>query len=117
MSKNQARLRRAKKSRVAMKNRGDVRLVVTKSSNHIYAQVISSVDAKVIASASTLSSELKGDINHGGNIDAAKKVGALIAQRALACDVDTVAFDRSGYKYHGRIKSLAESAREAGLKF
>lgn len=117
MNKKQARLRRGKRSRVAMRERGDVRLVVNKTPRHIYAQVISGNGRKVLASASTVSPEIKGSVSYTGNIDAAVAVGKAVAEKALAAGVNEVAFDRSGNKYHGRIKGLADAARAAGLKF
>ncbi|PID62435.1 MAG: 50S ribosomal protein L18 [Gammaproteobacteria bacterium] len=117
MNKKQARLRRGKRARVAMRERGDVRLVVNKTPRHIYAQVISGEGDKVLASASTLNADIKGQVKYTGNIEAAKVVGKVVAEKALAAGVSAVAFDRSGNKYHGRVKGLAEAAREAGLKF
>jgi large subunit ribosomal protein L18 len=93
------------------------RLSVYRSSNHIYAQLIDDVAGVTLASASTLDAELKGQIGHGGNQEAAAKVGALIAKRGLEKGITEVVFDRGGYLYHGRIKALAEAAREAGLQF
>lgn len=117
MNKKQARIRRGKRARMAMRERGDVRLVVNKTPRHIYAQVISSCGGQVLASASTVSAEIKGQVNYTGNIDAAAAVGKAIAEKALAAGIEAVAFDRSGNKYHGRVKKLAEAAREAGLNF
>ena len=94
---------------------GKVRLCVNRTPRHIYAQVISAEGNQVLASASTLDQDLRGAAT--GNIEAAKKVGSLIAERAKSAGVETVAFDRSGYKYHGRVKALADAAREAGLQF
>ncbi len=93
------------------------RLTVFRSSSHIYAQVVNDVDGRTIAAASTLSRDLKGTLDSGPKSDAARKVGALIAKMCLAKNVEKVVFDRNGYLYHGRIKALAEAAREAGLKF
>ncbi|ABP78497.1 50S ribosomal protein L18 [Stutzerimonas stutzeri A1501] len=92
-----------------------VRLCVHRSSQHIYAQVLSADGGKVLASASTLDKELRDGAT--GNVDAAKKVGQLVAERAKAAGVTQVAFDRSGFKYHGRVKALADAAREGGLEF
>lgn len=117
MNKKQARLRRGKRARIAMRERGDVRLVINKTPRHIYAQVISGEGDKVLASASTVTSEIKGQVKYTGNVEAAQAVGKAIAEKAVAAGVTEVAFDRSGNKYHGRVKSLAEAAREAGLKF
>ncbi|SFA67318.1 50S ribosomal protein L18 [Metapseudomonas otitidis] len=113
--KKETRLRRARKARLKMRELEAVRLCVYRSSQHIYAQVISADGAKVLASASTLDKELRSDAT--GNVDAAKKVGQLVAERAKAAGVTQVAFDRSGFKYHGRVKALADAAREGGLEF
>ena len=113
--KKETRLRRARKARLKMRELETVRLSVYRSSQHIYAQVISADGAKVLASASTLDKELRDGAT--GNVDAAKKVGQLVAERAKAAGVTQVAFDRSGFKYHGRVKALAEAAREGGLEF
>ncbi|BBT14625.1 50S ribosomal protein L18 [Pseudomonas sp. 1D4] len=113
--KKETRLRRARKARLKMRELEAVRLCVYRSSQHIYAQVISADGAKVLASASTLDKELRSGAT--GNVDAAKKVGQLVAERAKAAGVTQVAFDRSGFKYHGRVKALADAAREGGLEF
>ena len=113
--KKETRLRRARKARLKMRELETVRLSVYRSSQHIYAQVISADGAKVLASASTLDKELRDGAT--GNVDAAKKVGQLVAERAKAAGVTKVAFDRSGFKYHGRVKALADAAREGGLEF
>ena len=113
--KKVTRLRRARKARLKMHELEVVRLCVFRSAQHIYAQVISADGSKVLASASTLDTELRDAAT--GNIDAATKVGQLVATRAKAAGVSQVAFDRSGFKYHGRVKALAEAAREAGLEF
>ncbi len=113
--KKETRLRRARKARLKMRELEAVRLCVYRSSQHIYAQVLSADGGKVLASASTLDKELREAAT--GNVDAAKKVGQLVAERAKAAGVTQVAFDRSGFKYHGRIKALAEAARECGLEF
>ncbi|WP_371232903.1 50S ribosomal protein L18 [Pseudomonas sp. QE6] len=113
--KKETRLRRARKARLKMRELEAVRLCVYRSSQHIYAQVIAADGGKVLASASTLDKELREGAT--GNIDAAKKVGQLVAERAKAAGVTQVAFDRSGFKYHGRIKALADAAREGGLEF
>ncbi|MBV2134789.1 50S ribosomal protein L18 [Pseudomonas sp. MAP12] len=109
------RLRRARQARLKMRELVAVRLCVYRSSQHMYAQVISADGAKVLASASTLDAELRGAAT--GNVEAAKKVGLLVAERAKAAGVTQVAFDRSGFKYHGRVKALADAAREGGLEF
>lgn len=115
--KNKARLKRH--LRVRKKINGTIarpRLSVFRSSKHMYAQLIDDVNGVTIASASTMDKELEA-IGNGGNIEAAKKVGELIAARAKAKGVDNVVFDRGGYLYHGRIQALADAAREAGLEF
>ena len=109
------RLRRARQARLKMRELEAVRLCVYRSSQHMYAQVISADGGKVLASASTLDKELRDGAT--GNVDAAKKVGQLVAERAKAAGVTQVAFDRSGFKYHGRVKALADAAREGGLEF
>ncbi|MFB3105591.1 MAG: 50S ribosomal protein L18 [Pseudomonadales bacterium] len=113
--KNVARLRRARRGRMKMRDLGAVRLTVNRTPQHIYAQLITPAGYKVLASASTLEKSLRS--NNTGNVDAATKVGSLIAERAKKAGVIKVAFDRSGYKYHGRIKALADAAREGGLEF
>ncbi len=113
--KKETRLRRARKARLKMRELETVRLCVYRSSQHIYAQVLSADGGKVLASASTLDKELRDAAT--GNVDAAKKVGQLVAERAKAAGVTQVAFDRSGFQYHGRVKALAEAAREGGLEF
>src|SRR5690606_2356007 len=113
--KKESRLRRARKTRLKMHELQSVRLCVFRSSQHIYAQVISADGSKVLASASTLDTELRNAAT--GNVDAAKKVGQLVAERAKVAGVTQVAFDRSGFKYHGRVKALADAAREGGLEF
>ena len=114
-AKKQSRIRRARRSRLKMRELGATRLCVTRTPRHIYAQVISADGAKVLAAASTVEKDLRESA--GGNVAAAEKVGALIAQRATEAGVTEVAFDRGGYQYHGRIKALADAAREGGLKF
>ncbi|WOG27467.1 MULTISPECIES: 50S ribosomal protein L18 [unclassified Endozoicomonas] len=115
IDKNSARLRRARRARMKMRELGANRLSVHRTPRHIYAQVVAPEGDKVLASASTVEKELRGEAT--GNVEAAKKVGALIAERAKAAGVAKVAFDRSGFKYHGRVKALADAAREAGLEF
>ena len=114
--KKEARIRRATKSRAKMHELGVTRLVVTRTPRHIYAQIISN-DNRVLASASTLDKDLVKGLKYTGNVEAAKVVGKAVAERAIAAKVETVAFDRSGYQYHGRVAALADAAREAGLKF
>lgn len=113
--KKAARLRRAKKTRAHIRHLGVNRLTVTRTPRHIYAQVISPTGGIVVAQASTLDASLRTGAT--GNIEAAKAVGALIAERAKAAGINKVAFDRSGFKYHGRVKALADAARENGLEF
>ena len=93
------------------------RLVVGRSSNHIYAQIIAPSGDRVLVSASTLEADVRKDLKNGGNRAAATVVGKRIAEKAKAAGIETVAFDRSGFKYHGRVKALADAAREGGLKF
>lgn len=116
-SKREKRLRRAGRIRRRLRRLGVVRLTVFRTPRHIYAQVIDPSGARVLAAASTLEPELRARLKYGGNIEAAKEVGKRIAEKAKAAGVTRVAFDRSGFKYHGRIKALAEAAREAGLQF
>jgi large subunit ribosomal protein L18 len=113
--KKQSRLRRARRARAKISELGATRLCVNRTPRHIYAQVITADGGKVVATASTLEKDLR--TGKTGNIDAAKEVGARIADRAKAAGVSSVAFDRSGFKYHGRVKALADAAREAGLEF
>lgn len=117
MDKKTSRLKRALKLRSKIKSSGANRLTIHKTSQHIYAQVISNDGSHTLASASTTQAEIKSTVKHTGNIEAAAAVGKFIAQKALAAGVTEVAFDRSGFKYHGRVKALADAAREAGLKF
>lgn len=114
-SKKQARTRRAFRARAKIRELGVDRLCVNRTPRHIYAQVIAANGEKVLASASTLDKKLRAGST--GNVDAAKAVGELIAERAKAAGVSVVAFDRSGFKYHGRVKALADAAREGGLEF
>ena len=116
-TKQKARTRRARKARANIKRLGATRLTVYRTPRHFYAQVISAEDNKVLASASTLDAEVRKEVKNGGNIDAAKAVGAKIAQRAKDNGVEKVAFDRAGFKYHGRISAFADAAREGGLQF
>jgi len=113
--KKESRLRRARKARYRMRSAGKTRLTVFRTPRHIYAQIISGEGDKVLAAASTLDKELRSGAT--GNIEAAAKVGALIAERAKGAGITEVAFDRAGFKYHGRVKALADAAREAGLEF
>ncbi len=118
MDKKASRLRRAKRARAKIRELGVHRLTVHRTPRHIYAQVIAPNGAEVIAAASTVDKEIKGDIEGStGNVDAAAVVGRAIAERAKAKGIERVAFDRSGFRYHGRVKALADAAREAGLEF
>lgn len=117
MEKKSARLKRALKTRSKIKKFDVSRLTIHRSTQHIYAQVISSDGTTTLASASTVQADVKAGLNSTGNISAAIAVGKAIAEKALAAGVTEVAFDRSGFKYHGRVKALADAAREAGLKF
>jgi large subunit ribosomal protein L18 len=114
-AKNDSRLRRARRARARMRNQGVTRLSVHRTPQHIYAQVITPEGDKVLASASTLDKDLRD--GKTGNIDAAAEVGKLVAARAKDAGIVKVAFDRGGYKYHGRVKALADAARESGLEF
>lgn len=117
LNKNEARQRRSRKTRARIAQQKSVRLAIHRTNLHIYAQVISADGASVLASASTLEAEVRKSIAHGGNSAAAAIVGKRIAEKAKSAGVTEVAFDRSGNKYHGRIKALADAARENGLKF
>lgn len=110
-----SRIRRARRSRVKISELGAFRLCVSRTNQHIYAQIIAPNGGEVVASASTLDKTLRTKAT--GNTDAAAKVGTLVAERAKSAGVEQVAFDRSGFKYHGRVKALADAAREGGLKF
>ncbi len=115
--KNEARLRRSRKTRHKIAELKMVRLSVHRSNGHIYAQVIDPSGDKVLASASTLEPEVRNSIKYGGNVKAAAEIGKRIAEKAKQLGIEKVAFDRGGYRYHGRVKALAEAAREHGLKF
>lgn len=117
IDKKQARARRARQTRVRIALQKAVRLTVYRSNVHMYAQVIDATGARIIASASTLDADIKGQVANGGNISAATLVGKRIAEKAKEKGIETVAFDRAGYRYHGRVKALADAAREHGLKF
>jgi len=117
LNKKQNRLRRARRGRSKIRELEVTRLSVHRTPQHIYAQVIGAEGNKILASASTLEAEVRKGIKNGGNVEAASIVGARIAEKAKAAGIDTVAFDRSGFRYHGRVKALADAAREAGLKF
>jgi len=115
--RNRQRLRRARQTRSKIAELAVVRLTVHRSNCHIYAQVIDPSGAKVLATASTIEPEVRAAVNKGGNVKAAAEVGRRIAERAKQLGIEAVAFDRAGYKFHGRVKALADAAREAGLKF
>jgi len=115
--KNEARVRRARQTRLKIREIGAVRLTVHRTNSHIYAQLTSSAGERVLASASTLEKEVRAQLKNGGNRKAAEAVGARIAQKARQAGIEAVAFDRAGYRYHGRVKALAEAARAGGLKF
>lgn len=116
-SKKLSRIRRAKSTRMKIRELGATRLCVNRTPKHIYAQVISADGSKVLAAASTLDADVKSAVKNTGNVDAASAVGKAIAEKSKAAGVNSVAFDRSGFKYHGRIKALADAARESGLEF
>ncbi len=117
MDKKTSRIRRARKTRAKIAELNMVRLCVHRTNNHIYAQVISAEGDKVLAQASTNEAAIKEQIKSGGNIAAAQLVGKAVAEKAKVAGVEKVAFDRSGFRYHGRVKALAEAAREHGLSF
>ena len=118
MDKKSVRLRRARRTRATIKRLGVNRISIHKTPRHIYAQVITPSGSEVLASASTLDKEFRQEEHkYGGNMKAATEVGKIIAQRAQAAGITKVAFDRSGFKYHGRVKALAEAARKGGLSF
>jgi len=117
MDKKSSRLKRALKLRSKIKKQDVNRLTIHRSSQHIYAQVLSTDGKTTLAAASTVQSDVRAAVKNTSNITAAIEVGKAVAQKALAAGVTEVAFDRSGFKYHGRVKALADAAREAGLKF
>jgi large subunit ribosomal protein L18 len=117
MEKRDKRQRRARRTRAKIKQLGVLRLCVHRTPRHIYAQILEPDGSKVIVAASTITKELRKELKVTGNKTAAEAVGKLIAERAKAAGVERVAFDRSGFNYHGRIKALADAAREAGLNF
>lgn len=117
MDKKNSRMRRAMKTRFKISELNVMRLVVNRTAKHTYAQLISPCGEKTIASASTIEKDIKSTLIGTGNIEAAKEIGRIIAERVLEKGINTVAFDRSGFLYHGRVKAVAESARKAGLKF
>ena len=117
ISKKTNRVRRAKRTRMKISELGAHRLSVHRTPRHIYAQVISPDGSKVIAAASTVQKDIAGDAKYTGNIEAASLVGKAIAEKSKSAGITSVAFDRSGFRYHGRVKALAEAARENGLEF
>jgi len=117
MYNSNPRLRRAKKTRAKIAELQVTRLSVHRTNTNIYAQIISAGENKVLASASSLEADVKKTLKNGGNIEAAAQIGKRIAEKAKAVGVEKVAFDRAGYAYHGRVKALANAAREAGLQF
>jgi large subunit ribosomal protein L18 len=117
MNKREARIRRARQTRVRIAEQRATRLTVGRSNTHIYAQIIAPTGDKVLASASTLEADVRKDVRNGGNKAAATVIGRRIAERAKALGIEKVAFDRAGFRFHGRVKALADAAREGGLKF
>jgi len=117
LNKKESRQRRARKTRARIAEKKTVRLAIHRTNLHIYAQVISACGGKVLASASTLEADVRKDLANGGNKTAAAVVGQLIAEKAKSAGITQVAFDRSGNRYHGRVKALADAAREHGLQF
>lgn len=116
MDKKASRLRRATRTRKKLQELKATRLVINRTPRHTYAQVITA-DANVVVSASTLEKEVMAQLSNGGNVEAAKLIGKLVAERAVEKGITTISFDRSGFQYHGRVAALADSAREAGLQF
>jgi large subunit ribosomal protein L18 len=117
MDKKTKRMRRAVKTRAKIREQGKARLCINRTPRHIYAQLINVDGSEVLASASTLEKTMRESVKYTGNADAAAAIGKAIAERAAEKGISDVAFDRSGFKYHGRVKALADAAREAGLKF
>ena len=117
MEKKIARLRRAKSTRAHIRELGVPRLSVLRSGQHLYAQVFTADGSKVLAAANTLQADVRDGLSSGKNVEAATRVGRAIAEKAKSAGIEKVAFDRSGYRYHGRIKALADAAREGGLQF
>jgi len=116
-AKNESRIRRARQTRLKIREVGAVRLTVHRTNTHIYAQITSPGGDKVLAAASSTEKEVRGQLKHGANRKAAELVGSRIAAKAKEKGIESVAFDRAGYRYHGRIKALADAARAGGLKF
>ena len=117
MTKKEARIRRARQTRARISEQRATRLVVGRSNCHIYAQIIAPAGHKILASASTVEADVRKDLKSGGNKAAAIVVGKRIAERAKALGIESVAFDRAGFRFHGRVKALADAAREGALKF
>lgn len=117
MSNKVSRIRRARKTRLKVAELGVKRLAVFKSNNHIYAQIIDETGSKTLFSASTADKAISASLKNGGNVEAAKMVGKAVAEKAVAAGITNIAFDRSGFRFHGRIKALADAAREHGLVF
>jgi large subunit ribosomal protein L18 len=117
LNKKEQRLRRARQTRARIATQGVARLTVFRSNLHIYASIVSGDGSTVLASASTAEKSARAETPNGGNVDAASSVGRRIAEKAREAGIDKVAFDRAGFAYHGRVKALAEAAREAGLQF
>ncbi|NOQ89934.1 MAG: 50S ribosomal protein L18 [Gammaproteobacteria bacterium] len=117
ISKRTNRMRRAKKTRAKISELGAYRLTIHRTPRHIYAQVVTPDGSKVIAAASTVQKAVAGDTKYTGNAEAASLVGKAIAEQSKSAGITSVAFDRSGFRYHGRVKALAEAAREGGLEF
>jgi large subunit ribosomal protein L18 len=115
--KRTARLRRARQTRIRIGEHGAARLTVHRSNEHIYAQITTPGGDKVLVSASSLEKDVRGQLKHGGNRKAAEVIGQRIAAKAKEKGIEKVAFDRAGYRYHGRVKALADAARSGGLKF
>ena len=117
MNKRDARIRRSRKTRLRIAEQRANRLVVSRSNCHIYAQIIAPEGNRILACASTVEADIRKDFKNGGNKTAAAVIGKRIAEKAKALGIEAVAFDRGGFKYHGRVKALADAAREGGLKF
>jgi large subunit ribosomal protein L18 len=117
MSNKLSRIRRARKTRLKIAELGVKRLVVFKSNSHIYAQIINETGSNVLVAASTVEKSISAQVKNGGNVEAAKIVGKAIAEKAAVVGIKEIAFDRSGFRFHGRIKALADAARENGLVF
>ena len=117
MDKKNRRLRRSRKTRAKIAELGTIRLTVHRTNTHIYAQLIDSTGGSVVAAASSMEKALREQLKNGGNVEAAKLIGQRIAEKAKVAGVEKVSFDRSGFAFHGRVKALAEAAREAGLQF